>query len=288
MATRRKQITTKHRKGFLSVFLPWARRFGLAVCTTIFILWLGAWLIITGAVSHAFNWAKMQVIDASANAGFKVEALLIEGRDHADPAFLMALLNVQTGDPLFSFNPSQAKELLEQTEWIKHATVQRRLPGTLYILLQERIPSALWEHKKETFLLDEEGSEIKTDHLERFADLITVSGKGAPEATPYLLTHLAAEPELMTIITRATRQGERRWDLQLKDSGITLKMPEDEQIGLALRKISDAQKEEAIFDTPSIESIDLRFEDKMVIRTKPGGVIDYKRWAQHKNKDQGI
>ncbi len=273
---RKSQAINKRRKGALAVVLPWLKRFGLWVSLLIILIWCGAWIVLSGAGARAMEWSKQQVIQATASAGFVVEDLLVEGRVNADAAFLLALLNVQTGDPLFSVDPVAAKHLLEETEWIATARVERRLPGTVYISLQERTPTALWQKDGTLYLVDEHGDDIKTDRLDRFADLIVISGTGAPQNITALLTHINAEKELATRAAAATRISERRWDVKL-DNGLVLKLPEDKDIGFAIKRAATAQAENALFDMKGLESVDLRYEDKMVLKTKPGSVQDYKK-----------
>ncbi len=276
-------VAPKRRKGFLAVALPWLKRFGLVIGGLILITWLGAWFVLTGAAARTANWSKSQIIAATANAGFKIENLLVEGRVNTDPALMMALLNIQTGDPLFGINPQEAKTLLEETKWIRAAHIQRRLPDTLYIKLYERTPIALWNYNGETTLLDDAGKPLRVDGLAPFSALITLKGKGADEVATDLIQTLLSEPDLSPIITSATRQGQRRWDITTKD-GVTIKLPEDDKVPHALRRVIDAQTNDKILDNADIESLDLRFEDKIIIRTKPGSVIDYKNGVSDNKK----
>lgn len=269
-------VPAKRRKGFLAIALPWLKRFGLILGALIFIAWLGAWLVVTGSVSRAMDWSRAQIIGATASAGFTVENLLVEGRVHTDPVLLKAILNIQTGDPLFGVSPRDAQALLEDTKWIRRAHIQRRLPDTLYIKLQERTPIALWTHDGKTALLDEDGAPISVDDLSPFKGLIALKGKAANDAAAHLITALAAEPIIATHIVSATRYGARRWDLTLQN-GITLKMPEDDLLSRALSRAADAQINDKILDSEDLESLDLRFDDKIIIRTKPGAVIDYRK-----------
>ena len=276
-------VAPKRRKGFLAVALPWLKRFGLGIGVIILITWLGAWFVLTGTAARTANWGKAQIIAASANAGFKIENLLVEGRVHTDPALMMALLNIQTGDPLFGINPQEAKALLEDTKWIRAAHIQRRLPDTLYIKLYERTPIALWEYNSNITLLDDTGKPLRVDDLTPFKDLISLKGKGADQQAADLIQTLMNEPALHQLVTGATRQGQRRWDLTVTND-ITVKLPEDDQIGHALRRLIDAQENDKILDNTDIESLDMRFEDKIIIRTKPGSVIDYKNGVSDKQK----
>lgn len=282
--------SAKRRKGFLAVALPWLKRFGVAISILIILIWLGAWLVVTGTAARMLDWSRAQIIGATAQAGFTVENLLVEGRVHTDPALLKALLNIQTGDPLLGISPQESKALLEDTKWIRSAYIQRRLPDTLYIKLQERIPIARQNTNDQTVLIDERGQAIPVKDAAPFSELLLIKGKDAAQATPAFITMLNAEPTLKSRATSATRMGQRRWDLTLR-GGITLKLPEDENLGHALRRAAKAQAQDKIFDNPDLESLDLRFDDKIIIRTKPGAVIDYRSGlsdnGQSKNNREG-
>lgn len=273
MAKRRKPVSTKRtnkrRKGLLSVAFPWLKRFGLILGMLVLVTWIGAWLVLSGAAAQAVNWSKDQIVQASGSAGFTVDDLLVEGRVHADADFLLALINVQPGDPLFSLSPEATRTLLEETEWVRTAHVERRLPGTIFIKLIERVPTALWQDGDELNLVDEDGVTIKTDRLERFADLITVSGNGAEKEAFALVQLLQSEPVVFERARRADRVGQRRWDITLK-SGLVLKLPEDADIGLALRRAAEAQKDEELLDSYRLQTLDLRMDDRVIVRNKPG------------------
>lgn len=287
MAKKRKtQSPNKRRKGLLAIILPWLKRFGVAVAIIIFVIWLGAWVILSGAGTKAVDWAQQSIISASAKAGFTVQDVLLEGRVNADANFIKALINVQAGDPLFGISPATAQALLEDTQWVRKATVARRLPQTLYIKLTERIPTALWQHNNELYLLDERGDIIKTDQLDRFAELIIISGEGAEKELNSFLRNLRAEPIIHERTKSAKRIGDRRWDITL-DNNLTINLPEDPNIGFALKRAASAQQEDGLFDMKNIQSVDMRFEDKMILKTKPGAVQDYNKNNAEK-REQGL
>ena len=266
---KRRSSTNKRRKGFLSVALPWVQRFGALLTGLVVVLWVVAWLFLSGAVANSLDWTKNQIVVTSGKAGFTTEALLLEGRHYADIDFLRALINVQPGDPLFSLSPSRAKILLEETEWVRHAHVERRLPGTIYIKIQERRPTALWLKDGALYLVDEDGAEIKTDRLERFSDLMIVSGDGGPAKVYTLAKILSSKPDLAERVRTAERVERRRWDLTLRN-GLVIKLPEDENIGLALERIEKAHVESQLLDRPGLQVVDTRQDDRLVIRNRPG------------------
>ncbi len=273
-AIRKRQArSNKRRKGALAVFVPWMKRFGVVLGVVVFVLWVGAWLWLSGSFVRAAHWSQNQVIELAASAGFKVENILVEGRKYADADVLLALINIQKGDPLFSFDPAQARALIEQMEWVASVHVERRLPDTLYIGLEEREPLALWQRDKKLYLLDRAGKEIKTDRLHRFSDFVIVMGRDAPQNVAELMDYLSAEPLIRARSESAKYISGRRWNLTLKN-GILIKLPESD-MGLALSRLARAQEDEGLMDKDII-AIDLRDTLRMTIRTKPGAVQEYK------------
>lgn len=270
IGTRKKTIRKKNRD---TVFKARLKRYGLRAAVLVFALWVGTWLYLSDSFTKAGHWTKQQMIVASAEAGFSVENILVEGRAYTDLEVLKAIINVQKGDPLFAFNPGEAQALVERISWVRAAHVERRLPDTIYIGLEERKPLALYQSNKKLTLIDEQGAQITTDRIKRFKDLVIVMGEGAPEEAPTLLSNLVAEPVLFEKARNAKWIDQRRWDLTLEPD-IEVKLPEDD-LGLALRRLATAQAEDGLLDK-DITSIDLRERDRIVVRTRPGAVQEYK------------
>ncbi len=269
----RRSTLNKRRKGKMVVVQAWLRRFGMGLGVMVFVGWLGAWFFLSDADIKTADWTKQSTLSLSADMGFSVRNILVEGRVNSDPDVLKAIINIEKGDPLFSFNPKEAQQLIEKITWVKAAHIERRLPDTIYIGLEERRPLALWQKDKKLRLIDSEG-EVLTDHnLKRFKDLIIIVGTRAPEHAPELISLLKVESELAKRVQSASRVGNRRWDLKLED-GTAVKLPEDD-IGFALRRLAVAQEEDGLLDK-DIVSVDLRKTDRIVVRTRPGKVQEYK------------
>lgn len=271
----RKTSLNKRRKGIGAVLLPWFKRFGMIVTSIIFIVWLGAWFFLSDANENLGRYINEKIIQKTADLGFRVENILVEGRKHTDSDIIMALVNMEQGDPLFAFDPASAKAQIEKITWVNHAQISRRWPDTIHIRLTERTPVALWQHKGRLRLLDQYGEIIAANAIDNFKNLIIVSGEEANKQTPALLALLLAEPELLKRIDRADFIAKRRWDLRLKND-LALTLPEDD-IGLALSRVMKAQNENQILDK-GLKSIDLRKSDRMIVRTKPGKAQDYQEF----------
>ncbi len=263
----------KKRHGAGVIVRAWIGRFGVAFAALVLVIWLGAWFFLSGAAEKTAQWAHEETLKASVRAGFDVQNIMVEGRVYTDPDVIKGLINMQKGDPLFAFHPQEAQKLLEEISWVKAAKVERRLPGTVYIHLTERVPLALWQNGKKTALIDDEGVAITDYDLGRFKELVLVKGEGANKQAPALLSMIAAEPLVAQRVREAAWIGDRRWDLVL-ESGAAVKLPEEE-IGFALRRLAEAQEKDDLLDK-GVESLDLREDDRIVVRARPGSVQEYK------------
>ncbi len=226
-----------------------------------------------GYINRAVDWSVQLKNETLASIGFRIENILLEGRVYSDAKLIMALVNMSKGDPLFAFDPTQAKEQIERMPWVESAEIERRWPDTLYIRLTERQPLAFLQKDKKLYLMDGKGEIINTNGLSRFQNLIVFIGEDSQQQAPAILAMLQAEPEILSRVETIKEIGGRRWDLVLKN-GVTLKLPEKDS-ALALRQIADAQKSDQVLDK-DIEHIDLRDHARMIIRTRPGTVQEYR------------
>jgi len=263
----------KRISGRWAVLQIWLRRFGVGLAVIVLVLWGAAWLWLSGSVSRAITWSQNQTLAFTQDIGFSVGNIMVEGRVNTNPDVLLALINTTEGDPLFAFDPASAREQIERISWIKSTRVERRFPDTIYISLSEREPLALYHNGEKLVLLDQEGEAITDNDLDRFKDLILLSGKGADDKAPALMTNLRAEPALLPLVESASYISERRWDLKLHN-GIRVELPE-EDMPFALRRLSRAHEEDALLDK-KVKAIDMRLTDRIIIRTYPGEVQDYK------------
>lgn len=268
----RRSNARKRASSRMDFFFLWMRRFGVVIGAIVLTLWIGAWLWLSGSVQSAGEWSRMKTIEMSADAGFTVQNILVEGRENTDPDVLLGIVNIRKDDPIFSFQPAAAKELIERISWVRSVKVERRLPDTIYIEIEERKPMALYQKDKKLYLIDLEGKIITDFGLNRFADLLLVSGAGAQENAYNLIQNLSVEDVLLPYIEAASFISERRWDLKTH-AGITVKLPA-EDIGFALRRLALLQEDNQLLDK-DIEHIDLRDQSRILVQAAPGKVQEY-------------
>lgn len=262
--------------GLKSRILLWAKRFGL------FCLGLGV-LIVSGLcllMSDGDNYFQKKIsnkfMSTTAEMGYRIDNILVEGRVNTDAQAVLDLIGVKKGDPIFSVNPAHIKENLDKIKWIKTAHVERRLPDTVYVRLEERTPFALWQQGGQKdgklILIDSEGFFLSDKNLNKFKNLMMVRGDGAPVQVFELAQMIAAEPEIKSRLDHANRIESRRWDLVLKD-GKVIKLPEKD-IGFAMRNLVVSHNKEGLLDKP-LTTIDVRDPERLIVRTEIGKAQDF-------------
>src|SRR5262249_8593817 len=183
-----------------------------------------AWLITDGWADRQLASLDRAFIATSAELGFTVERVLADGRDETTSSQVLSAVGVRLGDPIFSVDLEAARARLLTLPWVATATIERRLPDTIYVRITETTPLALWQQQQRLHLLGSDGRVIASAPIERFANLLVVVGPDAPEHAGELLDMLATQPELRRRVTAAIRVGGRRWNLRI-DNGIEVKLP---------------------------------------------------------------
>jgi len=207
--------------------------------------------------------AADRIVAATAAFGLVVTNIEVEGRETTDAATVIAALSAARGTPILSVSPSRAKQQLEALPWVRSATIERRLPGTLFVRLVERRPLAVWQHDGHQHLIDRDGTVIPVDDLGRFARLPTVVGDDAATNAAALIDMLASERALAARITAAVRVGSRRWNLRIDDA-VDVLLPE-ENPELAWHQLAELERSSNLLKR-DVQTVDLRLPDRLVLR----------------------
>lgn len=210
-----------------------------------------------------------RVIGQTADAGFALGEIFVEGRTATDPDTVMKALGISRGEPLLTYDVKAAQERLAGLPWVLEARVERRLPDALYVRLVERKPMALWQHDGKMTVIDNDGRPLgdaaalaargdKT--LDRLPQVV---GVGAAEAARDLLDALSHVPAIERRVAAAVRVGKRRWDLTM-DNRIVVRLPEERMVQ-ALHQLAELEAREGVLSR-DVVSLDLRQHDRMTVR----------------------
>ncbi|MBX7198174.1 MAG: FtsQ-type POTRA domain-containing protein [Rhodospirillaceae bacterium] len=221
-------------------------------------------------------------IDASASLGMRLQKLTVEGRDMTSREDLLAAVDAERGTPILAIDMAKARAQIEALPWVKSAKLERHLPDAVRIEIEERTPYALWQQDKRYFLVDRDGKPIiEVPEVDAAAQsLPMIVGNDAPRNAPALFATIETNPDLAARVRAAVRVGERRWNLYLDsfENGIAVRLPE-EGFAAAWTRLGLLEKDHQILER-DLEFIDLRLEDRLIVRvhkdpnapTKPGAV----------------
>ncbi len=230
-----------------------------------------AWLWQSGWIARQFERVVAAAHQLTADAGFAVDDVLVEGRGRTSKSEILAALRVRRGTPILAVDPRVARNRLRALPWIAQATVERRLPRLLYIRLREREPFVLWQLEGKLTVVDRSGDVIPGVPARQFANLPLVVGQGAAEHAASLLDMLDREPELRKLVQAAVRVSGRRWNLHLK-GGIEVRLPEADAAE-AWSQFARIEREHGLLGR-DVVAIDMRLPGRLVVRTAPDARIE--------------
>jgi cell division protein FtsQ len=207
------------------------------------------------------------LMQLTAASGLRLENLTVEGRDHTTPEDLRAALDVGRGTPILAIDVAEARTALEALPWVKAARVERQLPDTVHVVIQEREPFALWQRGSKYYLVDRDGTPI-VPVPEADPSLRMIVGPDAPAHASVLFAEIDKVPELGNRVRTAVRVGARRWNLYFDSfaSGIAVRLPEND-IGQAWQRLAQLERDHQILER-DLEFIDLRLPDRLIVRLK--------------------
>jgi cell division protein FtsQ len=244
----------------------------------------GNWLL-GGAISAALvvgvfamgipQMAAAALAEGIGHAGFAVRNVEILNRHRADAdvVYDIAMSQKSRAMPLVDLAGTRAE--LMKLGWIADARVSRRLPDTLVVDIVERVPAAIWQYEHRLALIDKDGVVIAPVDDRSMPDLPVVVGPGANRRATQLATLLNGVPSLKPLITAASWQGDRRWDI-IFQSGETLKLPEgDAEAAKALAYFATEDRRVRLLGK-GLVSFDMRDPSRIVVRVsrEPGSKIE--------------
>jgi len=230
----------------------------------------GWWMFRTGVLGQLAGSTKWQIISVSAQAGFRIEEVLVVGRKNTERDHLLRALGTARGSPILAFDVARAKERVELLPWVRSASVERMLPNTILLTVEERLPLALWQNEGQFSLIDYEGTIIRQQKLENYQDLLIVIGPDAPQHSARLIEILGSQPELMSLVRAAIRVGARRWNLDMV-GGISVQLPE-ENVSAAWMHLAQYQRSHGVLER-DVGFVDLRLPDRLIVRKATTGEV---------------
>lgn len=202
----------------------------------------------------------------TARLGFAVDQVRVSGNKETSEIDILERLDLDGWTSLIGFDVEAARERIAGLPWVKGAAVRKVYPDALEVRIEEREPFAIWQHGSQLAIVEREGRVIAPFDGGRHSVLPLVIGYGAAEQAAEFVDKIRQYPELASRVKGFIRVAERRWDLRL-ENGITIRLPENRE-DAAIAEVLRLDREDGLLSR-DIATVDLRLEDRLVIRLTP-------------------
>ncbi|MHA1539940.1 MAG: cell division protein FtsQ/DivIB [Alphaproteobacteria bacterium] len=205
-------------------------------------------------------------VELSRETGFTLKAVTIDGQKEINlKKYAKTHLNRYKGDSIFDVDLTRLQKDLAKLSWVKTATVSRKLPDTILVLIEERKPVALWQLKGKLSVVDKDGVILTQRHAKKFSRLPIVIGKNAPKHVSEIVAILEETPKLNKRVTAMTWIGDRRWSVRL-DNKTDIKLPEKDTAH-AWQRFAKMEESSKIVKK-NVVGVDLRLPDRVIIQER--------------------
>lgn len=258
--------------GRLRAFLIF-RRPMLVMTLGIIALTALAALFASGVIGRSVHRAGATADAIVADAGFGISKLHLSGNVRTAPVTILAALDFQPGQSIFTTDLPGARARLLRLPWVAKAEVKRRYPDDIGVRIVEKQPFARWQSSKGLYVVERSGGLITDKDLEPFGKLPLLVGDGAPQAAARFIDAVGQHRAIVARVQAYQYQSGRRWNLLL-DDGVIVKLPEtgwDKQLDVLEYLIVD----KGILER-DLREIDLRSPAQYFFVTKSGEQKDKK------------
>ena len=224
------------------------------------------------------------VADLSANMGFTIKSVIVEGIENLSQGEVVSSLELGRSNSLFSFDINKARADLQKLAWVKDVDVAKSYPDRLIVSITERLPYAIWQKENNLTLIERGGKAIEP-LKKAFPALPLLVGNGANIHGAEIIYQVANVPVLLNRVKAYARIANRRWDLHLT-KGMIVRLPE-ENPGMALRHLAHLDQAHQLLKR-DLEVVDLRLPDRLVVAM---GAVASERLAERTgniSKDKSI
>lgn len=195
---------------------------------------------------------------------FQVTGLQVTGATPAVAAAVSDLLEISFPVSSFDLDLAAIRARVAELTAVRDVRVGVGPGGTLDVVIEERVPVAVWRHGDSLRLIDAEGvmTGMIVNRSDR-ADLPLIAGDGARDAISEALALFAAAGPIAPRVRGLVRMGERRWDMVL-DRDQRILLPETGAVA-ALERVIAWQEAQEMLDR-DILVVDLRDADRPTLR----------------------
>jgi cell division protein FtsQ len=112
---------------------------------------------------------------------FKFDGVEVRGGRNVSMRSIVAVADLDSGDNLLTLDQGRIVNAVESLPWVRSARVQRRLPGTISVLIKERSPAMVLTTPDGKWAIDRAGRVIGQGHVTRRLPVIATGTTGHVE-----------------------------------------------------------------------------------------------------------
>ena len=130
--------------------------------------WLWTVLLLIAALALGFGLAQSSI--------FNIRAIEVTGISHITREDVLNLSGLNPGEHIYAANLDKAENMIATNLWVEQVEVKRKLPSTVVINVQERVPSAAITTKEGLYIVDTAGVLLSRPKLLDGLSMLVVSG----------------------------------------------------------------------------------------------------------------
>src|SRR5437764_3121733 len=208
----------------------------------------------------------------------QVDRIVVRGNERLSRGEILAVLNGLRGESLVWTDLDRWRRRLLASPWVRDAALRRSLPSTVEVVLLERQPSGIGRINTDMYLVDERGVVID-QYGPQYADLDlpiidglsaapSESGAMTDEARADLAARVIAQvkpkPEVLRRLSQIDVTDAHNAAVILAGDPAVIYVGEDQFLPRlqSYLELAEALRERV----PDIDSVDLRFDDRIYVR----------------------
>lgn len=206
---------------------------------------------------------------------FMVNLMAIDGAGDNVADDIREVVQLEFPVSSFDLDLGQIRDMVEELDPVRSATVRIRPGGILQVDVTERVPVVVWRNREGLVLLDRAGMRVEAlpNRADR-ADLPLIAGEGADTHVTEAMQILAAADKLSDRLRGVMRVGERRWDVLL-DRNQRIMLPPDNPVQALERVIALSEAQDLL--ARDVTAVDMRIAARPTLRMSENAQQDWWR-----------
>ncbi|HCR86220.1 MAG TPA: hypothetical protein DIV86_06025 [Alphaproteobacteria bacterium] len=223
------------------------------------------WIGLFGGNKIAFPYMELKSNRFFVKLGLGISDVEIDGNKIVRTQVIVDKVLEYIGNPeetsIVLLGLSDLENEIKEIGWIDKADIRKKFPGSIFIKIIERKPTAIWQNEAKIYLSDSSGNLITDIVGNEYLNLPVVVGKDSKKEVPDFFDIISSSAYLYSMVDKGKVVGNRRFDIIL-ENGVTVRLPEKDP-KKAWKKLAEIEKEKNIL-SKDIQYIDLRIEGQVV------------------------